>query len=84
MLKNRINRSFPEWEIVDVISASWLDRFSNLDDIDLIISTVKLQQNSLPVAYVSTLLNDADVKHIKEKFVEDGITKETRTLSFPF
>ncbi|KRF65475.1 hypothetical protein ASG99_18470 [Bacillus sp. Soil768D1] len=83
LLKNRINRSFPEWEIVDVISASWLDRFSNLDDIDLIISTVKLQQNSLPVAYVSTLLNDADVKHIKEKFVEDGITKETRTLSFP-
>ncbi|WP_148358992.1 BglG family transcription antiterminator [Peribacillus simplex] len=83
LLKNRINRSFPEWEIVDVISASWLDRFSNLDDIDLIISTVKLQQNSLPVAYVSTLLNDADVKHIKERFLEDGITKETRILSFP-
>ncbi|MGE7762136.1 BglG family transcription antiterminator [Peribacillus sp. NPDC097895] len=83
LLKNRINRSFPEWEIVDVISASWLDRFSNLDDIDLIISTVKLKQNSLPVAYVSTLLNDADVKHIKERFIEDGITKETRIMSFP-
>ena len=83
LLKNRINRSFPEWEIVDVVSASWLNRSLDLDDIDLIISTVKLHQNNLPIAYVSTLLNENDVKHIKEKFVEDGLKKEMNSFSFP-
>ncbi|MEH7294471.1 PRD domain-containing protein [Priestia megaterium] len=83
LLKNRINRSFPEWEIVDVVSASWLNRSLDLADIDLIISTVKLHQNNLPIAYVSTLLNENDVKHIKEKFVEDGLKKAMDSLSFP-
>ncbi|MFX3649024.1 MAG: transcription antiterminator [Paenibacillus sp.] len=84
LLKNRINRSFPEWEVVDVISTSWFKRMEDWTDIDLIISTVKLEHHDLPVVYVSALLNDTDVSLIKAKFNEERLNQhQSRVFSFP-
>ncbi|MEO2207805.1 PRD domain-containing protein [Paenibacillus pabuli] len=84
LLKNRINRSFPEWEVVDVISASWFNRIEDWTEIDLIISTVKLEHQDLPVVYVSALLNDTDVSLIKAKFNEEKLNQHhNKVFSFP-
>ncbi|MFE6074624.1 BglG family transcription antiterminator [Paenibacillus sp. NPDC057886] len=84
LLKNRINRSFPEWEVVDVISASWFKRIEDWTEIDLIISTVKLEHQDLPVVYVSALLNDMDVSLIKAKFNEERMNQHpNKVFSFP-
>ncbi|MFC9710839.1 BglG family transcription antiterminator [Paenibacillus sp. NPDC056933] len=84
LLKNRINRSFPEWEVVDVISVSWFKRTEDWTGIDLIISTVKLEHQDLPVVYVSALLNDTDVSLIKAKFNEEKLNQhQNKVFSFP-
>ncbi|WP_440114234.1 BglG family transcription antiterminator [Paenibacillus sp. QZ-Y1] len=84
LLKSRINRSFPEWEVVDVISASWFKRMEDWTEIDLIISTVKLEHQDLPVVYVSALLSDADVSLIKAKFNEERLHQhQNKVYSFP-
>ncbi|MHA7579085.1 BglG family transcription antiterminator [Paenibacillus vandeheii] len=84
LLKNRINRTFPEWEVVDVISTSWFKRMEDWTEIDLIISTVKLEHQDLPVVYVSALLNDTDVSLIKAKFNEEKLNQHpNKVFSFP-
>lgn len=80
LLKSRINRSFPEWEVVDVISASWFKQMEDWADIDLIISTVKLEHQNLPVVYVSALLNDTDVSQIKAKLDEERVSPDPNMM----
>lgn len=55
LLKSRILRAFPEWTIVDVISAANLSQVLP-DNIELIISTINLPTVTMPVAYVTAFL----------------------------
>jgi activator of the mannose operon, transcriptional antiterminator len=71
LLAKRVNNHFPEWKIVDIVSAKEMERKNNLDDIDLVLSTVKLTiPINKPVAYVSALFNKADVNRIRESLVK--------------
>jgi len=71
LLAKRVNNHFPEWKIVDIVSAKEIERKNNLDDIDLVLSTVKLTMPiNKPVAYVSALFNKADVNRIREYLVK--------------
>ena len=72
LLEKRVKNHFPEWNIVEVISAKHLEGKSELNHIDLIISTVKLNVSlSKPVAYVSALFNKADEKRIRASLVKE-------------
>lgn len=74
LLKNRIKHSFPDWDIVDVVSVSYLDRGVDLDNIDFIISTVKIRKTyKKPIVYVTVLFNDADVKSVTEVLINDSL-----------
>ncbi|MCQ8865367.1 hypothetical protein NQU38_27740, partial [Escherichia coli] len=55
----RILRAFPEWTIVDVISAANLSQVLP-DNIELIISTINLPTVTMPVAYVTAFFNDGE------------------------
>lgn len=81
LLKNRIKNHFPDWNIVDVISASHLEKNLDLSDIDLIVSTVKLRNSgklNKPIAYVTALFNKSDAKIVRELLINEKITKEVK------
>ena len=69
LLKSRILRAFPEWTIVDVISAANLSQVLP-DNIELIIST-------MPVAYVTAFFNDADIKRVTEMVITEKLHHAT-------
>lgn len=63
VLVSRIQSEFPQLELVSVIAAR--DYEGSLSgDIDLVISTVDLKAQSVPVVVVSPLLTPDDVRHI--------------------
>ena len=79
LLEKRVKNHFPEWHIVDVVSAKYLENMMDLSGVDLIISTVKLQVVlSKPVAYVSALFNKADEKRVRASLVNEE--KKTNIL----
>ncbi|WP_302486237.1 PRD domain-containing protein [uncultured Megamonas sp.] len=71
LLEKRIKNYFPEWNIVDVVSAKQLELVLSLKKVDLVISTVHLQINiDKPIAYVSALFNKTDERRIRESFIK--------------
>jgi len=72
LLGKRIKNHFPEWNITKIISAKELERNIDLEPVDLIISTVKLNVSlNRPVVYVSALFNKADEKRIRKSLVSE-------------
>ncbi|MEW4371717.1 BglG family transcription antiterminator [Paenibacillus kandeliae] len=81
LLKSRIVRAFPDWEIVQIVSSSQLSQaMQEMEStIDLIISTVKLRESEWPVIYVSALFNDDDVKQVTTHILQHERTHEQVT-----
>ena len=70
LLEKRIKNYFPEWNIVDVVSAKQLETVLSLKYVDLVISTVQLQISiDKPVAYVSALFNKTDERLSNASFI---------------
>jgi activator of the mannose operon (transcriptional antiterminator) len=82
LLRGRIKHSFPEWDIVDVISSGHLKAGYNLENIDLIISTVKISGTDTPVAYVTALFNEADVRNVTEIYLKNALKNKNAVFSF--
>ncbi|WP_196603654.1 BglG family transcription antiterminator [Pectinatus haikarae] len=71
LLKKRIKKFFPEWNIVDVISAKQVEKVITDKQIDLIIATVKINiKIGIPIAYVSALFNEVDDKNLRKSFTK--------------
>ena len=69
MLMVQIKKRYPEWEIVDQLPASRLEsKIYEYENIDLILSTVKIPSYSLsiPIAFVSVMFSDNDVKIVNK------------------
>ncbi|OAM96341.1 Transcriptional antiterminator [Pelosinus fermentans] len=79
LLTTRLRRAFPQWQIGDVISEHKLNTI-NLDDIDFIISTVHLAIKEKPYMLVSALLNEKDIKNIKNILIEDSFENTKQDL----
>lgn len=73
LLKSRILRAFPDWEIVAAIPASNLHAANQQMAPDLVISTVHVPQIDTPVVYVTAFLNDADLQRITEKLITEKL-----------
>lgn len=68
LLMTRIQKTFPDWEIVDMIAASKVNTLQMVSSkIDLIVSTVNITnyQLNIPLAFVSVLFNENDIKNVK-------------------
>lgn len=68
LLKRRIEKNFPEWNIVDMLSLNSLKTY-DLSNIDIILSTIRLQEGlagKIPVAYVSPLFSKEDIDMVKK------------------
>lgn len=67
LLATRVEKEYDNIQVVDVISSirleeSWL----NQEEIDFIISTISIDNSSIPVVVVNPLLLDEDKEHIHE------------------
>lgn len=85
LLKNRILRAFPDWDIVQIVSSNKVSTSAWKDKVDLIISTIKLNQADVPAIYVSALFNDSDIKNVTERIIQESLKKkelESSTASF--
>lgn len=73
LLKSRILRAFPEWIIVGVVSASNMAAFCQQEPVDLVISTIRLEEQRIPIVYVSAFFNDDDIKRVTEKVIASNV-----------
>lgn len=83
LLSVKLRRYFPEFEIVEGISASKVINM-NLDNIDFVISTVPLDLNHKPYLLVSTFLTEHDVKNISDFMIKNKGTKLTEVATTSF
>lgn len=73
LLKSRILRAFPDWEIVAAVPASNVQSVNQQMRPDLIISTIHVPEIETPVVYVTAFLNDADIQRITEKLITEKL-----------
>ena len=66
LLYSRIKRAFPEWEIIDIVPGAHLKETLEKKACDLIISTIRLDDINLPIAYVSALFSTKDITRVTE------------------
>ncbi|NDL63319.1 BglG family transcription antiterminator [Acerihabitans arboris] len=81
LLKSRILRAFPDWIIVGVVSAGNMAAFCRQEEIDLVISTIHLEEQQVPIVYVSAFFNDDDIKHVTEKAIANKLHQAVDKLS---
>ncbi len=81
LLKSRILRAFPSWSIVGVVSARNMRTFCQQEEIDMVISTIHLDENKIPVIYVSAFFNDDDIKRVTEKVIASKLHQAVSQLS---
>ncbi|EOF4706807.1 transcription antiterminator [Klebsiella oxytoca] len=71
LLYSRIKRAFPDWEIVDIVPGAKLKEVLMHKACDLIISTIRLDNVNIPVAYVSALFSMKDITRVTEYLGEN-------------
>ena len=83
LLKVRINKEFGKYiNITDVMGYFEIDK-NNLDDIDLIISSVDLSTivPNVPVVHVSIFLNEKDITNIRNQIGKFSVKKFEKKIS---
>lgn len=81
LLKSRILRAFPDWEIVAAVPADKLQSVNQTMKPDLVISTVHVPEIDTPVVYVTAFLNDADLLRITDKLITEKLYQKSDTYS---
>ena len=66
LLVTKIRQHFPMYEIVDVVSMIQLEKRTDLDQIDFLISTMPLGKISVPCILVSAVMSDTDIRNIQD------------------
>ena len=69
LLKSRILRAFPDWEIAGVVSASNHAAFCQNQTVDLVITTIHLNAGPIPAVYVSAFFNDDDIRRVTDAMI---------------
>lgn len=70
LLKTRVSKAFPLWNIKDVISAKNVWKYASDTKLDLILTTINLEEKQVPVVLVSAIFNEMDIKHVMKKLYE--------------
>lgn len=66
LLVTKLRQHFPSYEIVDVVSMIQLEKRTDLEEIDFLISTVPLENITIPCILVSAVMSDADIRNIQD------------------
>ena len=66
LLATKLKQHFPSYEILDVVSMIQLEKRTDLDKIDFLISTVPLEKTTVPCILVSAVMSDTDIRNIQD------------------
>lgn len=80
LIANRIARFFPQFNIKAVTSVVGLETI-DLDEVDYIISTVPIQNKSIPVCVISSLVNEIDLQNLFSIFSKTTFTDKNTPYS---
>ncbi|MDU5334473.1 BglG family transcription antiterminator [Enterococcus sp.] len=86
LIFNKIKRILPAQDIAEITTIDKLYR-KNLDNVDLIISSVKLENVNKPIIKVSTLVTQEDIKNITSLYSNLFYSEEpdeAEILDFPY
>lgn len=83
LLTTRINKYFPNLEIVDTLSSNKIIT-RDLSDIDLVISTVSLDLKDKPQILVSVFLSEKDIENISNYLINIKSRKKSRFITTPY
>jgi activator of the mannose operon (transcriptional antiterminator) len=66
LLAARVKKTFPDWEIVDIVSANHANLFS-INSVDIVLTTVKINhKKNIPTVLVSAIFTDMDIVKVKQ------------------
>ena len=84
LLKSRILRAFPDWEVVATVPANNLLSVTQKMVPNLVISTIHVPEIDIPVVYVTAFLNDADLQRITDKLITEKLhqASDANTISY--
>ena len=71
LLRTRLSKAFPQWEIAGVVSARALERME-LKEFSFLVSTVPLSNLSIPYILISPLLSERDIRKIQDSGLLEG------------
>jgi len=80
LLEQRLSNIFPNIVVLETLSSFYLLKRQNINDADLIISTIDLPDLSVPVVKVSSFLGRRDIQLINQ-ILEYGTTTHSLSLS---
>lgn len=72
LLSTRVKRAFPEWEIVDIVSANRIGQIEHPEQIDFILTTVHLNAQQIPTILVSAIFSEVDILKVKNMIHSRG------------
>jgi activator of the mannose operon, transcriptional antiterminator len=73
LLGARVKRTFPEWKIVDIVSAVKINQARDWNTVDLILTTVHLEKQKVPAVLVSAVFGEVDVIRVKNALVSQNL-----------
>ena len=88
LIANKIKRFLPSQDIVEVVPIRKIYE-NDIDNVDLIISSVQLDISKKPVIYVSPLVTNSDLKNISKFYAdifyrENTLEPETEKYNFKY
>ncbi|MGX6993568.1 BglG family transcription antiterminator [Vagococcus penaei] len=63
LIYNKLNQVLPKHTIIELITADQLNHLEH-EKIDLVVSSVKIENSNYPICYVSILPSDTEIKHV--------------------
>ena len=72
LLGARVKRIFPDWEIVDIVSAARVDEAIQRCQPMLVLTTVHIEVQQVPTILVSAVLSKYDIAKLKSLFSPGG------------
>ncbi|BDG59603.1 BglG family transcription antiterminator [Caldinitratiruptor microaerophilus] len=83
LLQSRMQRAFPEVQIVGVVPSARFPADPSLRQADLVISTVPLPPGPKPVVVVNPFLTPEDVRQIRQALPQAGTVTPTERMRGP-
>ncbi len=75
----KLRRILPDVTLIEIVSIHNLAK-QDLSDVDLIISTVDIQNKSIPIVRISPIITDQDIKRVMSKYIDITLAQSNKEI----
>ncbi len=76
LLVTKLKQHFPLYKIADVVSMLQMEKRTDLDSMDFLISTMPLENIPVPCILVSAVMSDTDIRNIQDTLSADWMEEK--------